>query len=104
MEQTGAVRARWARLGLTALTVSLVAAYAAFVGLMIVSRGLLTYVGIDFATVWATLQIARDHGFAAVYDLQLQAQYHHVLRPGYAITFWVYLPTFVVPLLPLLLF
>ncbi|HZT08073.1 MAG TPA: glycosyltransferase family 87 protein [Chloroflexota bacterium] len=88
------------------------ALYLAFDVYMYVTRGLFLYVGVDYRSFWASAQIARSAGFAAVYDLDLQRQLQEPLVHAFASPLhelqWAtiptpYLPGFVALLGPLLL-
>jgi Glycosyltransferase family 87 len=104
----GLHREEWARLGLTALMFL----YFTFVILQISSRGLFEYVGIDYRVLFSSAEIARDHGFAAVYDLGFQQEYQISLynysfglgRMKFETVPMPYLPAFVASFLPLLFF
>lgn len=98
----------WANLGLVALA----AAYVVYAGAWVARWGLFWEVGGDFASFWASAEIARAHGFARVYDLALQAQFQqallaaHVAKPEVAATSapvpTPYLPPFIAPFVLLL--
>lgn len=101
-------RAAWMRLGI----VSLAVIYALSVLWNALAIGASFYFLTDLRSFIASAQIVRDHGFAAVYDLSLQADYQRALLASAAgsradnlvVAPTAYLPPFVVLFLPLLLF
>ncbi len=82
--------------------------YGAFVWASISARGFFDYAGVDYRGFLASAQIVRDHGFAAVYDLKLQAEYQAPLYRYATLSDQVamdvnptpYLPVFVAAFLP----
>jgi len=100
--------------GLRILTLLLVLGYGTFTIWNLHNRGLFEYVGIDYRLWYSSGVIARSHGFASVYDADLQTQYQQPLYDQYALPsqfsmpFWAlplpYLAAFVAPMMLLTLF
>ena len=104
----GLTRQGWWNLGFVAAGF-LLAAYSAF---SIRNRGLFEYWGADYRAFRASAEIARESGYAAVYDLAAQDRAQRPLfakyatasvQKDYAIIPTPYLPVFIVPMRSLLL-
>jgi hypothetical protein len=85
---------------------------AAYSALSIRTRGLFEYWGADYRTFRASAQIARESGYAAVYDLSAQDEAQRPLfltyaaasvQENYAVIPTPYLPVFIIPMHSLLL-
>src|SRR5581483_8111508 len=58
--------------------------YLIFDVYMFFSRGLFMFIGVDYRSFWASAMIAHTHGFAQVYNLDLQAQLQEPLVQTFA--------------------
>ncbi len=105
------------RVWLAVLLSVLAMLYAVHIGVAIWYTALFDYVGNDYRSFRASADIARSIGFAEVYDLTVQEQFQRPLyesfpplsssgawRMRYGTIPTYFIPAFVAPLLPLLLF
>jgi len=95
------------------IVVIFAALYLAFDVYMLLTRGLFIFIGVDYRSFWASALIAHTHGFAHVYDLDLQRQVQEPLVHAFAAADrelrWStiptpYLPAFVALFVPFLAF
>jgi hypothetical protein len=95
---------------LNLLWIALFAFYISFAGWYVATGSLCDYMGADYRAFYASAQIARDRGFAQVYDLKTQDAYQRPLydqcysgpaRVPYVPVPMPYLPPFVLLFMPM---
>ncbi len=92
-------RIRAGHLALVAVVALLWGLYGLYLAAAVLGAGLFNYVGLDFRAYWASAEIARTVGFAAVYDIGTQDEFQ---RRVYDLAGWqpVAYEIFPIPYLP----